>query len=82
RDPDGDILTSYQIILRKPAVKSNDALLMNICDATYEICRYMGRPALNKHGKEILSQLYSSVYGKNVRDYARKTFERFAELNM
>ena len=82
RDPDGDVLTSYQIILRNPALKSNEALLMNICDATYEICRYMGRPALNKHGKEILSQLYSTMYDKAVRDYARKTFEKFASLNM
>lgn len=81
-DPDGDILTSYEIVMRNSGLNSNEALLKNICDATFDICKYMGRPALNKHGKEILTHLYSPAYPKPVRDYARKTFEKFTKLNM
>ena len=81
-DPDGEILTSYEIAIRSPQLQKNTALLKNVCDATFSICKYMGRPALINHGKEILRQLGSPVYDTAVREYASKTFERFASIEM
>lgn len=81
-DPDGDILTSYEIILRYSTIKNNVPLLKNICDSTFNICKYMGRPALNKHGKDILAQLTSSSFDASVRVYAAKTMEKFSKVKM
>jgi len=81
-DPDGEILNAYEHVLRIPNIKNNIKLQKNVCDATFKICKYMGRPALNKHGKDILSKLYSPAFDKSMRDYSMSYLERFAEIDV
>lgn len=79
-DPDGEILNSYEYII-STSVSSNDSrLLYDICDSTYKVCRFMGRPAFNRQGKNILSHLMFPQYEKSTRDYARKTLEKMIGL--
>lgn len=79
-DPDGEILNSYEYII-STSVSSNDSrLLHDICDSTYKVCRFMGRPAFNRQGKNILSRLMFPQYDKSTRDYARKTLEKMIGL--
>ncbi len=80
-DPDGSILSSMDARLQTiPA--QNTAVLCAFCDATYEICRFMGRPALYAHGMELLKTLFSPQYGSEVKDYARKTLTKIASLKI
>ena len=80
-DLDGEILTSFEYVYHASAFKENTAVLQNLCDATFEICRFMGRPALIRHGKDILKQLSAPPFPTRIREYATKTLKRFAEEN-
>ena len=81
-DPDGEMLTAFESVIRTPLVRSSPGLLKNLCDATFSICRFMGRPALSRHGKEILRELYSKDFPSDVREYASNTLRKFAEVDM
>lgn len=78
-DPDGEILTAFEQVCRTPAFKDSQSVLKNVCDATFEVCRHMGRPALVKHGKDILRQLASNLYPTPIREYATATLRRLAD---
>ena len=52
---------------------------MAICDATCEICRFMGIPAFARRGKAILSYLLYPQFSQRVHDYAKKTLDRIIE---
>lgn len=80
-DPDTLILNAIDIRSHNiPAAKSRNFIL--ICDAVYEICRFMGRPALYSHGMEILTKFLGPQYESSVRDYARNTLTKIAGLKI
>lgn len=75
-DEDGLTLLALENLLVTKIQPTDQLTLKSICDATYEICRFMGRPALNKRGKNILSRMLFTQYDKSIQDYARKTLEK------
>lgn len=80
-DPDGSILKAIEGRTRK--MNGNDTSdLILVCDSVYEICRFMGRPALYSKGMEILTQLLYPQYDSKVREYARNTLTKIARLKI
>ncbi len=80
-DPDGLILDAIDIRAHSiPASKTRNFII--ICDAVYEICRFMGRPALYSHGMDILTDFLYPQYESYVRDYARNTLAKIARLKI
>ena len=77
-DPDSKILNSLEKVLQETS-SINSTLLCEICDAVYEICVFMGRPALYSHGKEMISTLLYPKYDSKVREKARKTLIKIAD---
>lgn len=75
-DPDGEILNAFEFIMKNRIRTNDSSVLETICDATYEICRFMGRPALIFQGKNIVAKMLFPQYSEAVRDYARATFDR------
>lgn len=80
-DPDGKILFELQTIVEK-SDKKNETLLLALCDSVYSVCAFMGRPAFNKNGKEILSKMLYPQYGKKINDKARECIKKIGELGM
>ncbi|MBR1402629.1 MAG: hypothetical protein IJ558_00455 [Treponema sp.] len=78
-DENAQMLKELEALLRKIPPK-NSALLKQICDATYEICRFMGRPAFNRQGRTIISYLFYPQYDKTVRTYARTILTKMVDL--
>lgn len=82
-DDDGVMLTQIENLMTQHRFTAKDTLVLKmICDVTYEICRYMGKPVLIKKGKNILAHLFYPNFNSTTRDYARKTFQRLAALEM
>ena len=79
-DENGQMLQSLENLVMGKIQPSETLLLKAVCDATYEICRYMGRPALNRQGKNIISHLFYPQYDKSVRDYAREVLTKMIDL--
>ncbi|WP_294430941.1 PQQ-binding-like beta-propeller repeat protein [uncultured Treponema sp.] len=79
-DENGQVLAELEKLILNRIRPSESVLLKAVCDSTYEICRYMGRPALIKRGKNILSHLFYPQYDKTVRDYARTVLTKMIEL--
>ena len=75
-DENGQMLAALEKLLMNKVQPSETTILKAICDSTYEICRYMGRPALNRRGKAILTYMMMPQYDKMIQDYARKTLEK------
>lgn len=80
-DCDGKILAALEYLLTNKVLPSDKACLKNICDATYEICRFMGRPALFNKGREIISRMFFPQYDKEIRAYARTTLGNLMEIH-
>lgn len=78
-DPDSEILNALENLAAKTSLR-NVKLQMNICDAVYSICHFMGRPAFNKHGKEILKNFLFPANDSKVRIKARDTLQKIAAL--
>lgn len=80
-DPDGSLLNALDTITYK-LPSSDESLFTAECDAVYEICRFMGRPAFFSHGKDILTRLLYPQYSSRVRAYARDTLVKIAALKI
>ncbi len=80
-DPDGKILDAIERNAVKAGSKDS-AYLNTICDAVYSICRFMGRPAWNKKGKQILKSFMGAGYSFNTRTYARDTLKKIIALEL
>ena len=80
-DPDAMLLKSLEKL--SVTVSYKDKTIINsICDAVYSICFFMGRPAYNSKGKDILKNfLYPSYDAKN-REYARETLKKIIALDL
>lgn len=79
-DPDGHILQAFEYLMLNKLLPRDTSILMALCDSTYDVCSFMGRPAFNKQGKNIISRLMFPQYNKETRDYARKTLEKMILL--
>lgn len=80
-DPEDQIFSAIDYRIKKmPAAKSD--VIIAMCDAIYEICRFMGRPAFYSHGLEILTSLFYPQYDNSVHEYARKTLTKIASLKI
>lgn len=78
-DPDGEILKALEILAGQTSTK-NPVLQRAICDSVFSICRFMGRPAYNKSGKTILTNLMGPANNDTVRKHARQTLEKIGTL--
>ena len=80
-DPDGKLLTAIERNAELAGTKDS-AYCNIICDAVYSICKFMGRPAYNKHGKDIIKRFMGAGYSSNTRTYARDTLKKIISLEL
>ncbi len=80
-DPEGKLLDAIERNVSRAGVKDS-AYLNTICDSVYSICVFMGRPAYNKKGKNILKSLMGAGYSSNTRNYARDTLKKIIALEL
>ena len=80
-DPGGEILSQIELLVKRTNPK-DQVILQSCADAVYEICRFMGRPALLSKGKEILGGLFYPQYDESTKKAARSAMQKLAELNM
>ncbi len=80
-DPDGKLLTALD---RNAELAGNKdtVYLFTLCDAVYSVCFFMGRPAYNKKGREIIKKFMGSAYPSTVRSYARDTLKKIISLEL
>lgn len=78
-DPDGKILKELELAIKKIDRKENSTL-KSACDAVFSICNFMGIPAYNRKGKEILKNLFMPQYDSVIREYARDTMMKIIEI--
>ncbi len=80
-DPDGKLLESIE---RNAELAGNKdkKYLNSICDAVYSICLFMGRPAWNLKGKNILKKFMGMGYSTETRLYARDTLKKIMALEL
>lgn len=80
-DPDGKLLSAIEKNAELAGTK--DSVYCNIvCDAVYSICLFMGRPAYNKKGKDIIKRFMGANYPSNTRIYARDTLKKIISLEL
>lgn len=75
-DEDGRILAEFERLILDHIPPDETDILKTVCDATYRICIFMGRPAFNRQGKDILVHFFSPQYDRTLQEYARKTLEK------
>ena len=80
-DPDGKLLEAIEKNVSLAGNKDT-AYLNTICDSVYSICLFMGRPAYNKKGKDILKSLMGIGYSSKTRNYARDTLKKIIALEL
>lgn len=80
-DPEGVILDALELLSDNSNTR-NEIILEGICDAVYEICMFMGRPAFNSKGKQILSTMLYPRYSSRIRMYARDTLKKVSSLDL
>ena len=80
-DPDGKLLEAIARNANRAGNKDS-AYLKSICDAVYSICLFMGRPAWNKKGKDILKNFMGNGYSSTTRTYARDTLKKIISLEL
>ena len=80
-DPDGKLLEAISRNANRAGNKDS-AYLKSICDAVYSICLFMGRPAWNKKGNDILKNFMGNGYSSTTRTYARDTLKKIISLEL
>lgn len=81
-DGDSSMLSCIDYLTRSVISPSSDPLLKAVCDATLEICRFMGKPALIEKGRQLLSLLLTSRFSTAVNEYSRHTLDKIMELDL
>lgn len=81
-DPTFELLESIEGLLKKYNLISNPRITTLMCDATYEICRFMGKPALFTKGRYILSYLLNQKLDSQTKVYATATMRKIIALEM
>ncbi len=77
-DPEGTLLGALETVVKKSG-KNDKKLLQEIADATYSICRFMGRPLFFRRGHEILNYMLYPQFDRETKDYALKTLDKVIE---
>ena len=80
-DPEGKLLAALERNAELAGNKDSDYCRV-ICDAVYSVCLFMGRPAYNKKGREIIKKFMGIGYTSNVRNYARDTLKKIISLEL
>ena len=80
-DPENAMLDAINAKLTAIPVK-NSTILTSMSNAVYEICLFMGRPALYAYGMEIQKKLLYPQYSSEVRESARNNLSKIARLKM
>lgn len=80
-DPTNVLLSQIEILVTNTNPKEN-VVLQNVTDAVYEICRFMGRPAILAKGRQILSGLFYPQYDDSTKNAARNALQKLAQLKM
>lgn len=80
-DSEGKILSSLEQLANKTNSKE-EKLIEDICDAVFSICKFMGKPAFNSKGKNILQNFLFPNYSSNTRKYTRETLKKISELEL
>ena len=81
-DPTFELLESIESLLTKHHLISNSRITALMCNATYEICRFMGKPALFTKGRYILSYLLNQNLDSGTKLYATATMRKIIALEM
>lgn len=79
-DKNGEILKAFENLITKKLMRHDTKTAELICDATYRIVSFMGRPAFYRQGKQIVSVLMSSRFDTETQEYARTTFSKIMSL--
>ena len=79
-DRNGQILETFLKIIDRGSANRNLTWFL-ICDDTGIIAKFMGKPALYRQGKSILTQFMYPEYSREIRDYAGKTLAKMMELD-
>ena len=80
-DPDGKLLKALERNALRAGTKDS-AYINSLCDCVYSICLFMGRPAYNKKGKELLKKFIGLEYSSVTRNYARETLKKIIALEL
>ena len=80
-DPDFLVIGAIEQLIKKSNPKQ-EKLIAECCESLYSICRFMGRPALYKKGRAIISNLFLPQYSQSTKKSARKVYEKLAEINL
>ena len=80
-DPDSEIMNAIEVKMKNTS-PNQTLLLKEMCSSIYEICRFMGRPALNKKGRALLSTLFLPQYSEEIKNEARSAFMKIIDLKM
>lgn len=81
-DPDGVFLDTMEYLIKNRVQNTDLSTLDEICDAVYEICRYMGRPVFFEKGQAILGYLLYPQYNERTRQKARETLKKIKESKL
>lgn len=79
-DPENLMLDALSAKIKSIPAR-NSRLLVSLSDSVFEICRFMGRPALYSYGMEIQKTFLYPQYPSEVRETARKNLSETARLN-
>lgn len=80
-DPDLLIIGAIEQLIKKSSPKQ-EKLIAECCESLYSICRFMGRPALYKKGRAIISNLFLPQYSQSTKKSARNVYEKLAEIDL
>ncbi|AEE16928.1 PQQ-binding-like beta-propeller repeat protein [Treponema brennaborense] len=81
-DPDGAMLNAILQLIHKKTTVTNRRVAKDACDAVYEICRFMGKPALFSKGIDILRYFFYPQFDREIKEYASETMQKIISLQM
>lgn len=81
-DPNLDMLNAIDQLVEKSIQINDENFQINICDAAYKICRYMGRSSFIEKGQKIITKLTYPQYSYKTRNYAMQTLKKILDLKL
>ncbi len=79
-DPHDIMLRAIEDFYATHKTLISEKALLSLCDAVYEICLYMGKPALTARGKQILSEVLQTSGSVSVQQKVGETLYLFIGL--